>query len=90
MLNRKRTEKAAATLSKASRESIHFRSSLGKVSKRRLSQEKLSCSLSQDSDRRDWYGLTQRAVAIPALGWRLRVEPRLTCCFENTVRLAAP
>jgi hypothetical protein len=28
--------------------------------------------------------LTQRAVAIPALGWRLRAEPRLTCRFGST------
>jgi hypothetical protein len=32
--------------------------------------------------------LTQRAVAIRALGWRLRVQPRLTYRFENTMKLA--
>jgi hypothetical protein len=39
------------------------------------------------SDRRD---RTQHAVAIPTLGWRLRVELKHICRFEKTVRLGMP
>jgi hypothetical protein len=36
------------------------------------------------------HALTPRAVAIPALGWRLRVEPTQTRRFETTVTLGTP
>jgi hypothetical protein len=43
----------------------------------------------------DWIGGTKRwavhrAVAIPALGWRRRVELRHICRFEKTVRFGIP
>jgi hypothetical protein len=34
------------------------------------------------------HALTPRAVAIPALGWRLRVEPTQTRRFETTLHWA--
>jgi hypothetical protein len=47
-------------------------------------------SLNAGCNRSDRGDLIQHAVAIPTLGWRLRVELKHVCSFEKTVRLGRP
>jgi hypothetical protein len=45
-------------------------------------------SLGELLDRSNQRGLSQRAIAIPTLGWRLRVESCLTNLFGNNFRFS--